>query len=167
MKRVLQFVAQGLLYVPLMAIIGHFSTQPPFTSLPPDQALVRLSFTHAGDRLRPCRSRSPEELAKLAPNMRAGEDCPRERVDLRIEFEVDGQVIYSASVPPAGLQRDGAATVYRRLAVPAGTHRVVVRLADGPDRNFNYVTERSVMLAPGGALLIDFNPARGGFLFRS
>ncbi len=167
MKQALRIAAQLLLYVPLMALIGYFSTEPRFSTLAPDEALVRLSFIHAAERKEPCRERSAEELAKLAPNMRAALDCPRERATLLIELEVDGEIALRREVPPAGIQRDGNATVYHRLPLPAGRHRIVARLRDRPGEGFNFVGETTLELAPGAALLIDFSKAKGGFVFRT
>jgi hypothetical protein len=167
MKKLLRSAAQLVLYVPLMALIGYFSTEPRFTTLGPDEALVRLSFIHAAERKEPCRERSAEELAQLAPNMRAALDCPRERAMLLVELEVDGQIALRREVPPAGVQRDGNATVYHRLPLPAGRHRIVARLRDRPGEGFNFVGETTLELAPGAALLIDFSKAKGGFVFRT
>lgn len=162
---VLRIFAQLLLYLPLMLLIGMFSTAPRFAVIDPDQALVRLSLIHAAQRKQACRTRTPGELAKLAPNMRAALDCPRERAPLEVELEIDGTVVYRRSVPPAGFKRDGAASVYHRLPLAAGRHRVVARLRDRVDGAFNYVHEQTLDLAPGATLLIDF--AAGGFEFRS
>lgn len=167
MKQVLRIAAQLALYVPLMALIGYFSTEPRFSTLAPDEALVRLSFIHAAERLEPCRQRSAEELARLAPNMRAALDCPRERATLLVELEVDGEIALRREVPPAGIQRDGNATIYHRLPLPAGRHRIVARLRDRAGEDFNYVGETTLELAPGAALLIDFSKAKGGFVFRT
>jgi hypothetical protein len=167
MKQALRIAAQLLLYVPLMALIGYFSTQPRFSVLAADEALVRLSFIHAAERREPCRTRSAEELAKLPPNMRAAQDCPRERAPVLVELEVDGEVVLRREVQPAGLKRDGNATLYHRLPLPAGKHRVVARLRDRPGSGFNFETEQTLDLAPGQALLIDFVAAKGGFVFRS
>ena len=167
MKNALRFAAQLALYVPLMALIGYFSTQPRFSVLGADQALVRLSFIHAAERKAPCRTRTPEELAKLSPNMRAAQDCPRERAPVLVELEVDGEVVLRREVQPAGLSRDGNATVYHRLPLPAGKHHVVARLRDRPGAGFNFEKEQTLDLAPGQALLIDFVAAKGGFVFRT
>jgi len=167
MKQALRIAAQLALYVPLMALIGYFSTEPRFSTLAPDQALVRLSFIHAAERKEPCRQRSAEELAKLAPNMRAALDCPRERAMLLVELEVDGEIVLRREVPPSGVQRDGNATVYHRLPLAAGRHRIVARLRDGPGEEFNFIGETTLELAPGAALLIDFSKAKGGFVFRT
>ena len=167
MKQTLRILAQLALYVPLMALIGYFSTEPRFSTLAPDEALLRLSFIHAAERKEPCRQRGAEELAKLAPNMRAALDCPRERAVLLIELEIDGAIALRREVPPSGVQRDGNATVYHRLPLPAGRHRIVARLRDRPGEGFTYEGETTLELAPGAALLIDFSKAKGGFVFRT
>ena len=166
MKGPLRFVAQAALYVPLMALIGYFSRAPSFVHLPADQALVRVSIAHAAERRLACRERSAEELAKLPPNMRAGQDCPRERATQYFELAIDGSTVWSAEAPPAGLQRDGLGTLYHRLPVPAGTHRVEARLRDRAGEGFSHRHEETLTLAGGDALLVDFNEARGALEFR-
>jgi hypothetical protein len=165
MKNVLRYLAQGLLYVPLMAIIGYFSTSPTYHHLAPGQALIRLSVSHAAQRKVECRERTPEELAKLSPNMRAPLDCPRERAPVTLELDLDGQRVVQAVTPPSGLTRDGASTIYRRLPVSAGKHRIVARLKDHVGGDFNYVREAEIELLPGHVLVIDFHAAKGGFEF--
>jgi hypothetical protein len=167
MKQALRIAAQLALYVPLMAAIGYFSTEPRFSVLQEGEALVRLSFIHAAERKEKCRSRTAEELAKLPPNMRAPLDCPRERSPLLVELEIDGATVFRSEVAPSGFKRDGNATVYQRLPLPSGRHRVVARLRDRPQGDFNYRREETLELAPGSVLLIDFNAARGGFAFRT
>ena len=167
MKPVLRIAAQALFYVPLMVLIGVFSSHPRFRQIADDEALVRVSFVHAAQRKQPCRERTAEELAKLAPNMRAAQDCPRERSDVFVEIEFDGQVVLRRTVAPAGLKRDGNAALYHRFAVPAGRHRVIARLRDHAQGDFNYVREAALDLKPGAALVIDFVAEQGGFLFRS
>ena len=165
MKNVLRYLAQALLYVPLMAIIGYFSTSPAYHHLAPGQALIRLSISHAAQRKAECRERTPEELAKLSPNMRAPLDCPRERAPVTVELDLDGQRVVQAVAPPSGLTRDGASTIYRRLPVAAGTHHIVARLKDHVGGDFNYVREAELELRPGRVLVIDFHAAKGGFEF--
>ena len=163
MSKLARLAAQLLLYVPLMALLAFFSTQPRFTHIPEDMALLRLSFSHAGERKHECKQRTPEELAKLPPNMRALQDCPRERTAVTVELELDGSRIYSGEIAPSGLRRDGASTVYRRLVVPSGEHRIVARLRDRPGAAFNYEQEQSIVLRPGGALLTTHAAASGSY----
>ena len=165
--KIFRIAAQLVLYVPLMAIIGYFSTEPRFSAVAPGDALLRVSFIHAAQRKQSCRERSAEELARLAPNMRAALDCPRERADVLVEIELDGTPVLRREVKPSGLQRDGNAVVYQRLALPAGRHRIVARLRDRAEGDFNYVHDETVELAAGRVLLIDFNASKGGFVFRT
>jgi hypothetical protein len=105
--KALRIAAQFALYVPQMAILAYFSTEPRFSMVAPDEALVRVSFIHATQRRQACRERSAEELAKLAPNMRAAQDCPRERSPLLVELELDGKLVLRREVQPSGLRHDG------------------------------------------------------------
>lgn len=163
--KALRFAAQLALYAPLMAILAYFSTEPRFSVIAPGEALVRVSFIHATQRRQACRERTPEELAKLAPNMRAALDCPRERSPLLVEVELDGRLVLRREVQPSGLRRDGNAVVYERMALPAGRHRVVARLRDRAEGDFNFMKDETVELAGGQTLIIDFNAAKGGFAF--
>ena len=163
--KALRIAAQFSLYVPLMAILAYFSTEPRFSMVAPDEALVRVSFIHATQRREACRERSAEELAKLAPNMRASQDCPRERSPLLVELELDGKLVLRREVQPSGLRHDGNVAVYERMALPAGRHRIVARLRDRAQGEFNYAKDETLELAGGRVLIIDFNAARGGFEF--
>jgi hypothetical protein len=162
----LSYPLQALCYAAFVAVVGYFSTSPPYEHLPAGQALVKLSFQHAGQRKAPCRERTPEELAKLAPNMRAAQVCERERVPLDVAIEMDGKPLFSMVAPPTGLAHDGAATVYRRVAVPAGEHRFVAKLKDAPSGDYGYVAERKIALDAGRVLVIDFDAKEGGWVFR-
>lgn len=161
-----RYAAQIVLYVPLLALIGYFSTQPAFVVLPDGEALVLLSFSHAGARKAECRQRTPEDLAKLAPNMRAQQDCPRERTPVTVELELDGRMLYHIDALPAGLKMDGASTVYRRAAVAAGKHHVVARLRDHAAGGFGYIKEETIDIPAGASLVIDFHASQGGFQYR-
>lgn len=166
MTNIVRFLGQAITMVAFLALIGYFSTAPAYVHLESGQALLKLSFTHAGERKGDCRQRTPEELAKLPPNMRAQLDCPRERVPVVIELELDGKLLDHEVMPPRGLSKDGAASVYQRYVVPAGTHRIVARLKDREGAEFNYRTETEVTLAPAQVLVLDFRPIEGGFIFK-
>ena len=152
-------------YAAFAAFIGYFSSAPPYRHLAPDRAVVKLSLSHAGERKVQCRQRSPEELAKLAPNMRAELDCPRERSDVRVELEMDGKPLAQVSARPSGLRNDLPSTIYRRFEVPAGQHTFRARLADSASGEFRHQGEVTLELPPGGVLVVDFNASKGGFLF--
>jgi hypothetical protein len=162
----LRYGLQALLYGAFAASLGYLSTSPAFEPLPPGHALIRLSLNHAGQRKVACRTRSAEELAKLAPNMRSAEDCPRERAPVRVKVDLDGVAMAEIVAVPAGLSRDGASVAYRRIPVAAGTHRLKVSLADDAAGTFDRVREEEVRLEPGRVLVIDFEPGQGGIVLR-
>lgn len=156
------WLGQGALYGLFAAFIGVFSQWPSWQVLPPGQAVLKVSFIHHGQRVAPCRPYTPEELAKLPPQMRAPQKCERERAPVLIEVDVDGVTVVKHLAQPAGLSRDGASTVYRRLAVPAGEHRIVVRMKDGTGDGFDHVRETTLRLKEAQVLVIDFDPQKGG-----
>jgi hypothetical protein len=161
----LRYALQALAYVAFAAVLGYFSTAPAYRLRAENEAVLKLSFTHSARLAHACRERSESELAKMAPNMRTRMDCPRERSAIKVELEMDGTLLYRIDAPPAGLQRDGAATVYRRLAIPAGRHQFRARLADGADGEFRFTGESAVDLAPGQVLIVDFATDGSGFVF--
>jgi hypothetical protein len=167
LKKIMQYSGQAVFYGLFVAFIGYFSVAPAYVHFPSDQALIKVSFSHAGQPLEECRVRTAEELEKLPPNMRVPMQCGRERSPVTFELELDGKPVYRAELPPRGLSRDGVSTVYQRFPVPAGQHRLHARLKDSvrvPD--FNYTKEAEMTLAPGQVFVVDFNPRAGGFVFK-
>jgi hypothetical protein len=165
-NRWLGYALQAVCYAAFIAVVGYFSASPAYVHLPAGQALVKLSFQHAGQRKEACRERSAEELAKLAPNMRAASVCPRERAPVEVRIDMDGKPLFTVVAQPTGLSRDGAATVYRRIAVPAGPHKFVAKMKDTVTGDFGAAGERAIELASGRVLVIDFDAKEGGWVFR-
>ena len=165
MNRVLVLAGQALLYGSFALLVGIFSQWPAYAPLETDEALIKLSFVHHGQRLADCRPYTAEERAKLAPNMRAPLKCERERASVTVELDIDGTPAYRHTAAPSGLSRDGASTVYKRLEVPAGTHRITVRMRDTTATSgFNHEHEATVDLKPSQVLVIDFDAERGGIV---
>jgi hypothetical protein len=155
---------QAVCYVAFMAVVGYFATSPSYIHLPAGEALVKLSLQHAGQRKEACHERSAEELAKLAPNMRAGTVCPRERSPVSVEIEMDGKPLFAVVAPPTGLSHDGASTVFRRAAIPAGAHSFTARMNDSLAGGHDIIGHHSVDLKPGHILVIDYD-AKDGWVF--
>ncbi len=161
------WAARVLAYGAFAASIGVFSQWPTYSHLAPDRALIKLSLVHHGQRLHECRPLSPEELAKLPPTMRMPTDCPRERAPLTVEVEIDGARVLRKTAEPTGLSRDGAASIYERLEIGAGTHEIAVRFTDSPrEHGFDYERIETVALSPAQILVIDFDAERGGILLQ-
>jgi hypothetical protein len=165
MAKPVAIVGQVVLYGAFAAFIGYFSTNPTYKQIPDDVALVKLSMSHLGGR--ECRKRTPEELQKLPPNMRAPLDCPRGRSDIKLLLELDDKPIYETVMHPTGLSKDGISTVYKRFELKAGSYKLAVKMNDNlVNPGWSHVKEEQVTLKPARVLVIDFNPDKGGLFFQ-
>ena len=72
MPKVLQYIGQFIAYALFAMVVGYLATQPAYTHLDPEEALIKLSFSHAGAHIRECRKLTQEELNRLPPNMLSG-----------------------------------------------------------------------------------------------
>jgi len=157
-RRLAAWVGQFLLYGAFAGAIALFSGWPPYRQLGADQALIKLSIIHHGQRLAACQQLSPEQLAALSPNMRTASRCPRERAPLLVEVDVDGRLAHRQRALPSGLSRDGSAALYQRLPVPAGQHTLAVRLRDSTrTEGFDYQRQGRMEIRPGQIVVIDFD----------
>ena len=167
MTRALRYLGQAVLYGLVAILFGYLSANPSYTHFPPDQAMVRLSFVHGAERKGECRQLSAEEIADMPPNMRVPAICPRERLPVTVELELDGARLYSAELAPTGLNSDGPSRAYQSFAVEPGPHPLTARLRDSARADgFDYDTATDVDLAPGQHFVIDFRADLGGFVFR-
>jgi len=166
MNKVFHYAGQIVAYALFAVTIGYLATSPAYTYLEPGLAVIKLSFSHAGEHAQACRRLTQEELNALPPNMRRPTDCQRERIALLIELDLDGKTIYRDKLPPSGLAGDGASTAYKKFSVSAGEHHIVVRLRDSRDTDgFDYEKAAEINLSPQQNFVIDFRPELGGFLF--
>ncbi len=167
MTRLWQIAGQVAAYTIFVAMIGYFSASPAYVRLAPDQAVIKLSFSHAGQPIGACRERSDEELEKLAPNMRERIVCPRERHAVSVELRLDGKLMYQQTLPPAGLSRDSASSAYKRFTVKAGRHLLKVRLGDGAaDKGYTFTFEQVVELRPAQVVVIYFDEGTNNFVLK-
>jgi len=144
-----------------------FTVWPRFSQLAEGNAIISLTFSHAGQRVEKCRILSQEELNKLPPNMRKPSDCPRERHPVDILFSDNGQVLYEQSLTPSGFWKDGESTVYYRMEVPAGSHDLFISMSDsGREQGFDYSGQTEFTLAEGQHMVIEFDHLERIFIFR-
>lgn len=147
--------------------VGWLSVWPRFKLIDQGQAMISVSFSHAGQRVGACRKLSQEELNKLPPNMRKLNDCPRERLPVKVLLTSDGQPLYEAVLLPSGFWNDGESSAYRRLPVPAGVQRLFVGMSDSVrEDGFDYTLEQEVILQPGEHLVVNFDNNQQQFVFR-
>lgn len=174
--KMLRGLGQLLAYGLFAVFVGYFANSPGWQSVDPGQAEIKFSFTHAGARLEECRRYTPEELAKIAPNMRRTLDCKRERVAVEVELEVDGRSLLRTALPPTGLWSDGPSVLYRRFVVSPGAHRLTVRMRDNLSGRgdakrwqgeWTAVRSADIVLAPRQNFTIDYREDLGGFLLHA
>jgi hypothetical protein len=165
MPRGLRIALQILCYGAFGTGVAYFATEPAYQQFPQEAAMIKFAFEHASARKGECRRYTPQELEAMPPNMRRPLDCPRGRVPLGVELEIDGRVVYRAEHEAAGLAADGPAMVYARFPVTAGPHTLVGRLRDSRrSEGYDYETALEVELAPLSIAVIDFDRNRGAFV---
>lgn len=167
MYSIARLLGQAVIYGVVGAMLGYLSNSPAYTYAESGTAEIMLSFIHGGDRVAPCRKLTGTEIAEIAPNMRrkSAEVCPRERVPVFIEFDLDGERLLEAALPPGGLAGDTPSQINRRFVVPAGSHTLSGRLRDSTrSTGFDYSFETDIELAPHHRFVIDFRDELGGFL---
>jgi hypothetical protein len=163
----LRTLVQIALYAAFAFVIGWLSILPPFQYASGDMATIKLSLSHATDPVEPCVKLTPEEMAKLAPNMRRPTRCVRARLPLTIELDIDGRSAVQLEAQPSGLWDDGPASVYERFDVAPGQHRITARLRDSArTEGWDYTYSDDVTLEPGRYFTISFRPETGGFHYR-
>lgn len=161
------WVGQVLLWGLFALAVGVFSRWPTYQHLDEGQALIKVSFVHAGKPVGDCRPLTADELAKLPPNMRAPMDCPRERSDIKFELDIDDKNYVKHVLYPTGLYKDGISTMYRRIELKAGTYKFTARMQDNTKlEGWRFVKEETIDLKPLQNLVIDFHPDKGGLFFK-
>ncbi len=166
MLKVFRFLGQGVVYALIAVLLGFFADTPAYRHFDDDKAQLTLSVAHSGQHAGTCRRLTAKEIAALPPNMRKPLDCPRERLPVLVEVDLDGQTIVRESIPPSGLFGDGPSQIYENFVIPSGSHRLSARLRDSNRaQGFDYQRELEVEIAPRQRFVIEFRSETGGFRF--
>ena len=167
MNNGLRLFLQAVTYTVFAVVVGYLSASPAYQYGDPGNATIKLSLSHAADRVKPCVRLTPEQIAELAPNMRRPETCERQRLPLTVELEIDGETVMTIEAPPSGLWNGGPASVYERFEVDPGRHTITARLRDS-DRTegWDYVHTEDVTLVSSRYFTVTFRAETGGFAFR-
>ena len=97
-----------------------------YVAEPASHAVLRMAWRTRGTRVRECRHRTPEEIARLPVHMREDEVCEGRLLPYALVVSLDSQVVDSEQVRPSGVREDRPLYVYREFVVAPGTHRVRV-----------------------------------------
>jgi hypothetical protein len=160
-------LAQALLYGAFALCVGYFSVAPSYDYADPGVATIKLSLSHAANRVEECVKLTPQQINERATKGLPLNECGRERLPVTVELEIDGARALLVTAAPSGLWNDGPASVYERLDVAPGTHTITVRLRDSArQQGWDYERSESVTLSPGRYFTISFRAETGGFGFR-
>ncbi len=166
-RMLLRMPLRALSYGLFALAASAFSAWPVFELIKPGEAVISLTFSHAGQRLGECHRFSQEELNKLPPNMRKPTDCPRERRPVDVVFRVDDAIVYQHTALPSGIWSDGESAIYARFPVPQGEHVLRIGMTDsGREEGFDYELEGRVVLRPEQHVVVEFDGDRKVFVIR-
>ncbi len=155
---------QVVLYIAFAAFIGYLSVAPAYQYADAELAVIKLSLSHAADRVEDCVKLTPDEINARALRGESLSECGRERLPLRVEVDVDGETVIGVTAEPSGLWSDGPSSVYERIGVAAGPHTITMRLRDSArESGWDYEQTVNVDLAAGRYFTITFRAANGGF----
>jgi ferredoxin/coenzyme F420-reducing hydrogenase delta subunit len=90
-----------------------------------------LSVKHSGEFLEG--EEDYEGAEDLAPHMRAARQLQKERAPVRLQVELDGEIVLDTAIRPGGVYRDTASIGMRRVTVDPGTHSVRIRIGETGD----------------------------------
>lgn len=160
-------VVQILLYGVFAVVVGYFSIAPTYRYAAPELGSIKLSLSHAADRVADCVKLTPDEINARARLGESLNECERERLPLMVEVDVDGKTVMRVTAEPSGLWSDGPASVYERMSVEAGPHTITARLRDSArETGWDHEHTEDVVLSPGRYFTIRFREENGGFTFR-
>ncbi len=160
-------LVQILLYAVFAVVVGYFSIAPGYQYADPGRATIKLSLSHAADRVEECVKLTPQEINERALAGEPLNECARERLPLTVELDIDGVPALQVTATPSGFWNDGPSSVYERLSVEPGTHTISARLRDSARTDgWDYERSEQVLLEPGRYFTITFRAETGGFGFR-
>jgi hypothetical protein len=164
---ILRRIAQAALFAAFALVVGYLSVNPGYNYASAEQAAIKLSLSHAAERLEPCVQLTVEQIAAMPANERRPAKCSRERLPLTVELEIDGEILVRIEAAPSGLWSDGPASVYERFDIAPGRHRVTARLRDtAREDGWDFAHSEDVVLEPARYFTVTFKADTGGFSFR-
>ena len=167
MINAMRYLLQVIAYAAFAIVVGYLSFWPRYQYASTDVAAIKLSLSHATDRVVPCVELTPQQVAELAPNMRRTMSCERQRLPLILQLSVDGEITFENEAFPSGLWEDGPASIYQRFDLEPGVHTIMVRLRDtAREDGWDYTHSEDVTLIAGRYMTITFKAENGGFAFR-
>ena len=158
MDKTVRYLGQAALYALFFLPLVYISHSPNYKNLDEGIAVLKVAVRHPGEIIGECTSSAVEGHGMRPSSMtQAIEVCPRERSPLQLELVLDGKILYSATVPPSGLHNDGISSMYRRFELPAGSHKLQIKMNDDVKvEGYNWQLEQEIILAPAQVMVASF-----------
>jgi hypothetical protein len=159
MDKAARYLAQALLYALFFVPLAYFSHLPTYRHMDDDMAVLKVAIRHPGEIIGECTSVVAGEGHGMRPAAMAQptEICPRERSPLRLELIIDGDTLYRDTVAASGLHSDGITSVYQRFTVPAGSHRLQLRMNDDVAvDSYTWQLDQEIELQPAQVMVASF-----------
>jgi hypothetical protein len=159
MDKAVHYLAQALLYALFFVPLVYISHLPTHRNMDDDMAVLKVAIRHPGEIIGECTSAVAGEGHGMRPAamQQVTEICPRERSPLQLELILDGETLYRATVPAAGLHSDGIASMYQQFTVPAGSHHLQLRMNDDVAVDgYNWQLDQDIELQPAQVMVASF-----------
>lgn len=159
-NRVYKYFAGAFLTLALCSTIYFLSNAPYSVPVQRNSELV-VSFTLPG-RLVDGAVKDKSSQEELLSHMQA-QNAPakRERSDVRLRIDVDGEKILEQKYEPSGLYNDGKSSSVEYIPLKAGEHTVKVYLGDTAGEEWLYTDQRNMIIKDHRRTVIKFNRADG------
>jgi hypothetical protein len=152
-----RYLFQAVLFTVFFVPVVVLTSQPTHQPMQEDMAVLKVAIRHAGKIIGECTPINPTAKTQPGSNMRLAEICPRERSPLQLELKLDGETVYSASIPASGLHNDGVSSMYQRIAIPAGSHRLQLHMNDDvAAEGYTWQLDQQIDLQPAQVMVATF-----------
>jgi hypothetical protein len=128
---------------------------------------IRLAWRFKSERVRRCRTRTPEELARLPDYLRQAEDCERGLRPYRLAVSLDGRATPEDTIRARGAESDRPLFVFRRLAVEPGAHALQVAFTPVGEGKDTLRLDTTIALSRGRVALVTLDEDRGRLVVRT
>ncbi|NGP88779.1 cytochrome b N-terminal domain-containing protein [Fodinibius halophilus] len=155
-----KYIMGAFLVLMLSSLTYFFSNAPYSVPIQNDSELV-VSFTMPG---RPVDSsvKKESEQQNLQSHMQSrNAPAKRERSDVRLRIDVDGETVHEQKYEPSGLYNDGMSGAVEYIPLKAGAHTVEVYLGDTTSEEWLYTDQKKVVFKDNHRSVIKFNRADG------
>lgn len=158
MDKPVRYLGQAVLYALFFLPLAYFSHAPSYRHVEEGLAVLKVAVRHPGEVIGECTAVAGGGSG-MRPSTMTGsvEICPRERSPLKLELIMDGETLYSARVQPSGLHNDGISSVYQRFEIPAGPHRLQIKMNDDVSVDgYTWQFEQDIDLQPAQVMVASF-----------